>query len=225
MTDNRIKKVISSMSEKKYWDDNASFALPNVSQPYLLWSLTDIPQGTGDVSRIGDQAIMSSIQLNIRLQYGGGTLEPISSTLGAATVSVDARVVVFQWYDDTLPVAGDILQTITTTLAATQCPFDHDKKTKRKILCDKIVTLRRDVFGFGTTNAPASQPSETSTQYIKQFIDMKSKPVKKRTLYYQGGTTTGVNKIFCLVYSDIDVPVAGPQLFILSNSRCNFTDG
>jgi len=215
-----LKNKILNMQEKKYFD-SASTANPD-NNGHIV-SITDIPQGVTDITRVGDKLVVNSIELGYMLYKDPGTI--VDSEWSFLIMNV--RIIVFVWYDDTNPTVGNILQMGRTGADAWQnvlSPFEHDKKVKRKILYDKMHTV-----------APGMVYNPELVNYISQgranvmkriFIDLKSKNIAKRTINFEAGGTVGVNKIYVLILAENPSTVSGP---VKTNSvlytRVNFVDG
>lgn len=212
------------MAERKYHDVKSLYNIIPAGPDNLLWSLTEVPLGSNDTSRVGDQIMLNSIEVTMKLTYGLQFLEPFSSVTATNQCKTEVRVIIFQWKDDALPVKANIVQQTTSTMDSIMGPLDHDLKVKRKLLFDKVYSLDRDVIPISTTNV-VSQPHSNSMKIIKIFMDFKKKSMSRRRVYYQGGSLEGVNKVYALVIGNIlSNAITNSNLYVESWSRINYTD-
>lgn len=109
------------------------------------------------------------------------------------------RMMFFQWQQDDTPTAADILA--DTSSNPVLSPYRKDTSGHYKILYDKVHVL--DTYN--------------TVQKASGFI---SKSLKKK-IKYDGGTTTGQNKIYFLNVSD-SAAVAHPSYFL--TTQLNFKD-
>lgn len=122
----RIKKAIEKSKEGKYVDRKLVTAAA-LTTAGLVSKLSLIPQGTTDVTRIGDAVTLTGVELRV---------DGSSAAAGSADTSI-VRYVVFQWKadDTTAPIVGDILDLSVSTAPYT-APYNHDKKSQYKIIDD-----------------------------------------------------------------------------------------
>lgn len=120
----RIKKAIEKSKEQKYVDRKLATATA-LTTAGVVQKLSVIPQGTTDVTRIGDAVTLTGIELKVDGNVSGGVASSI------------VRYVVFQWKadDTTAPTVGDILELSVSTAPYT-ASYNHDKKSQYKIIDD-----------------------------------------------------------------------------------------
>lgn len=194
-----------AVAEKKYFD-SAFILTPQtafnngVPLEGSLCALTEVPQGVADTQRIGDKTTGTSIEIN----YITFPIIPGTPGVGAAykpNLIWILRCIIFIWKDDTTPTTDDITDISTIISAGISVPItplDHDRKVKRKILYDKIHTMVLDMQ-TGLFAGMCAVPVTT-----KRFaIPLHKIRGNLGTINYQGGSATGVNKIYMLLISNI----------------------
>lgn len=219
----RVLSIMRSTAEKKYHDTiikkdgTDGSAQAYVTSESLPISVCDISQGYSDVERVGDKLTITSLEIrhvcfpNLDIKQW----EPYTY-----------RITVFIWRDDTVPGLNDIYQnanfTGTTISLTTIWPYTHDAKVKRKILYDKSFTAIAELTGVGNI-----ANSEGGCQQLNVVIPMTKIKERLNTVNYQIGTTTGVNKVYVALTSNVSstiVPgVALPFRHFMS-VRVNFVD-
>jgi hypothetical protein len=198
----RILSVIGRMAEKKYFD--VSSAANNVTFNGTIASLSDVTQGTTDITRVGDKLTMNSVELKFFAVPGTATLYSV------------VRLVVFLWRDDTTPTVNDLMQAGAGTSMLPLSPLDHDDRAKRKILYDKYFTMTYDNYG-------ANQYGANAIKVFKTFMDLKKWNLRDRTVSYFAGGTAGFNKIW-IFYGSTNGTGANQPVSLSYYSRINFTD-
>lgn len=184
------------MAEKKYFDTSVAGVV--LTYGGYIVSVSSIPQGTTDGQRIGDRLIMNSIEMNYE----------VSAQINSGISYY--RIIVFIWKDDTAPGLTDILS-VDTQANNHMVQLNRDKKIKRILLYDKC----------GNINQPTWTPPAAVRRNL--FIDLRKKKQNDRTIFFQSGSTTGVNKIyFCLLSSNDGSGTTG--LNYTSLQRINFID-
>jgi len=96
-----VVRNINSRSETKYWDQTNSGSTDYAGQIGLV---NDIPQGTTDSTRIGDELYMKSINLTYNV------------SVATADVTNVMRVILFQWFDDSTATDASILAGVGSVL-------------------------------------------------------------------------------------------------------------
>lgn len=120
-----IKKVVRSISEKKYITFQATGSIDNATGVQL--SLLDIPQGDTDSTRDGDQLYLRSIYFKAELAVGDNTNF--------------VRCTVFQWFPTLtgIPALTDIYLAGHSLVLS---PINHDKRFNFRVLYDKVWNMR-----------------------------------------------------------------------------------
>jgi len=205
----RIIGIISRFAEQKYHDKIFNKLSADWSASGSVLNLTDVSQGTTDTTRVGDKIMLNSIELRW-LQY-------IDPALFPTAVDQFYRVIIFKWYDDTTPGAGDILSQVLPPPVGLISPYDHDRKVKRKVLYEKTYSC--------IWNWPLYQTHRTD-QYRKVFINLKSRSSRIKEVHYQAGGTIAVGHIYVLILSNIPLPFGAANAPLEWNmvSRINYTD-
>lgn len=216
------------MQEHKYRDFGSLIPRP-IRADGLVQCLTDIPQGTRDIERIGDKIVINSIELN----YWCASRPAIPDTN-----QVIMRFIVFIWNDDTSPSLANMLEGLTGNPPPgpnagpiippemiVMSPFDHDRKTKRKILWDH--TYHQTGGLLVTATLPLTLQSQGDIFFVKrQFLDLKKLPIAKRTINFEAGGTGGINKIWSITLSNIPTATSdanSPNMYHFH--RVNYVDG
>lgn len=212
------------MAEPKYldqetnWPDGSNLQINKVPR---VRDLSAVPQGTTDTDRIGDKLTVTSVEIRGRIYFDWATTPAIMNNY---VQSCRVRLVVFIWKDDTVPIASDIIQSIGYN-AGNVCsaPFNHDKKVKRKVICDKTWTVQNDGYAV-TLGGFQSVPGAGSQKAIREYCSFKHLPLSLRTINYQAGSTIGVNKVYAMLWADANEADAeiGPQCFMVI--RLNYKD-
>lgn len=177
-------KVFQSMAEHKY-HDKADLLTPNYSG--IITDISAIAQGQTDTTRVGDKVILLSLQFK-------GVVTVPNPDIGTEIQQI-IRVIYFIYKDDTTPVVGTIMES-TGDPNAINSPFIHDRQVKRKVLYDKCFTVK----SLGTIAGGYTALSKPIA--VSAYIPLTKLKNKLNTIHYEGGGTTGVNKIWMLVISD-----------------------
>lgn len=125
----KVKRVISTVAEKKYWAFHNS---QTVGSAGFLLHLSNIAQGDTDVTRDGDSLYVKSIQLNM--------------VFALADTYNQCRVIVFQWHPlaDLATATPLLSEILVDTATPTISPFAHDTRNSYRILADRMVILDAD---------------------------------------------------------------------------------
>ena len=206
----KLRQALSSIAEHKYFENGVTLgptAGAQLNSTGSLLLITDVAQGAGQTNRIGDKATGTSLEMKYELIFPGlATTNPINT----------ARIIVFIWKDDTVPAVVDILEDPTYPSLS---PFNHDKKVKRKILYDKTINQYGLYSAVATQSfADSQRPNVTYSVYIPL-----GKLKRYCNIYYQSGTTVGVNNIYCLAIADNN-GAANTTWSFQSYTRYNFID-
>lgn len=177
-------KVVMKLSETKYHD--RQFALGADFNGAVI-DLSSIGQGDTDVTRDGDKIL--PVTLEVGFNVVGETYSGI------------VRLIIFRWIKDSIPVPGDIMDSLGGSYA-TISPYQHDLRKNFQVLKDKTYTVSNN----GGTEL-------RSDQYILKMA-------KKTIEYYQGGVTAK-NKIYALMVGDRALATS-PGMFLMT--RLNYKD-
>jgi len=182
----KIKRVVSNMSETKYYDTGSSgqTITYTVSGAQVI-ELSDLGQGSTDLLRVGDQVYGKS--LVFRYHVVPNATAPTTQLL---------RLIFFQWHPDTTVLNPDsavdnIVQTNTSgTPYVTEAPLNYDQSKGSNFRLLKDVRFALD------TNHP-----KVGTVRLSKF---------KRNMQYKAANTTGMDQLFVLALSNIQTN--GPTL-------------
>lgn len=184
------KRIQMHLGEKKYWMVETGGYI-NISNAGSVVSLSDVPNNLTDLGRDGDQLTIRSLEVNYTM-YGSGAAPSCM------------RLIIFQWFLDTVPTIGDILLRISGSAEYVNAPYNHDKRYQFNILHDRRVGFNADGVTDKTHNFRG---------YILKF--------SRDRIQYQGTSTTGTNKIYYLTVSD-DGLTPFPTISFMS--KLNFSD-
>lgn len=184
-----VEDVVYELAETKYWDrfgQQVPTIFP-VTYNGLILNLSDIPQNVTVKSRTGDRLRIFKILVNVSFRL------PAITEGYIPTDEYIYRVILFVWKDDTVPVVTDILD------------FDDGVNTDSSVLSfyrmDKIV--KRDILFDETFNASYALALISGSPIINGVYDTcQTIRIEDNSLidvYYESGTTTGVNKIYMLL--------------------------
>lgn len=180
------KGVITNTAE---WKHHSATTTGTVSTSFGIVDVSAVPQGDSDLSRDGDQLTLQNMQMIHNWSNGDDNNR--------------VRLVVFQWFPNTVPVVGDILD--TTIGFVPDYPIKSDARDSFKILFDTTTTLNAAYTG-GTVFSPTRKTT---------LRNMKKK------MQFANATTIGSNKIYTAWMSDSSVaPHPGIQVY----TRLNFID-
>lgn len=217
-----IKNAVRRYAEQKYTDgcigqQSDPVGVSITSGGYFSNMTVTISQGNGDShNRIGDKICVNSIEIRGRID------NIISNTLLAYDVGT-VRMVVFKWYTDSTPTLFDLFDTQAYNGAvnaqyAPHYPYNHDKKSYRKILYDELYTCTQSAFYTG--QEVTFMANDNSRQCFNIFIDLKKYSERVRMVHYQAGTTTAIGAFYAFFISE--VPSRGCQALMWF--RMNYTD-
>lgn len=214
----RLKQALYALAEHKFFDTVSEYptavvpTTTGVTTDGKMFCITDVMNGSTDVTRIGDKCTGTSLQIRFNI-------DPPLVDDQAQTIMW--RVVVFIWKDDTDPIIGDILLTTASRPITPPLAFlNHDKKIKRKILYDKTFS---SVSSWDNTENTITG-SENGNIYRDVFIPLKGQKNRLNIINYQAGGTTGVNKIWVLLVNNVTPADIAKTWQITIGTRYNFID-
>jgi len=179
VTRQEVQRLIQRNTELKY--QNSITANTGLSTTATMYQITNIAQGTTDVTRVGDR-------LKLVKSYMRGVVY-------CGDVSNIVRFIIFQWFPNSTPVAVDILLPGSSGAYDWTSQYNHDLRQEFKVLYDKTWTL----VGNGSA---ATAPYTSAYQACFQAT---LKP-RHTELQYSGGGTTGTNQIWWMALSDSSAP-------------------
>lgn len=165
-----VRRVMSAEQEHKYY---LAFNTVTPSTVGTTYSLSDIPQGTSDVQRVGDKVSLGSLRLNYTLKRNTSSIQDTTSV----------RIFIFQWADSDSGGAPAAIELYQAPLYPMTTTLRHDPLRAKtlQVLYDKVITIDAD------------DPSSVNGIVLK---------MRKRTLQYDTGGPTGTNKVFMNVICD-----------------------
>lgn len=189
-----IKRVITKQSEKKYI---ANVNTASVGTAGFVYDLTTASQGISDSARIGDQSTIRSINVRYQVNNSTGT--------GSDSFNV-IRVMIVQWYPDTVPTLSDVMLLTSSGYLNVHSPYNHDKRFMFKVLHDRTLTVSANGYNIDYTKISGN------VMITNGF---------RRKLQVQGGSTVGNNKIYVVSVADSSVSPDPTLGFV---SKINFSD-
>lgn len=182
------------MAEKKYFDVSAAIGGVAVDYAGLVDDLSVPAQGSTVKTRIGDKITVTSLQLKCWF-----------TTIGVSNV---VRIIVFKWFDNTVPTVAQILETVGDERAPIS-PLNHDDKVRRKIFLDTTFTI--------------VDQQDTEIRYYNAFIDLRKRGERISAVHFDAGATTGLG-IFYVLFVSNEATGSGGEPLIRYYIRTNFTD-
>lgn len=193
----QVVRLTRGMMEKKFLDSIGNFnsssgalAITNTSK---IISLTDVEQGITDSQRIGDKTKGTSLEFRIV------SFSPELSSVSTKEWMI--RCTIFVWKDDSIPVANTDLygNSGSSGVAANQpsiWPYNHDKKVKRHVLEDFTFVQ------FLDANSDTFEGCENPYYTCQKIIPLTRLKQRLNEISFQAATTTGYNKIWCMLTSN-----------------------
>lgn len=179
------KKVVYKQAENKYFDTLTGVSYTDVG---IMIDLSLVPQGDTDITRDGDQLYATSLQIRGYLTVADNTNV--------------ARVIVFRWKCDSVPLNDNILDTTYKgSVNYVNSGYHHDGRSDFVVLSDKTYNMQ-----LGTNRSQMRY-------YLNKKLNHK--------INYNAGTTAGRNKIYMFVISD-SAAIAHPTINTIT--RLNFRD-
>jgi hypothetical protein len=116
--------------------------------------ISQIPQGVTDSERVGDEAILTSIEFRLGIKV-------------STTTPVFLRVICFQWHPTSVPSYASILLDQHNTSFAPLTQYQHDTKQMYTILSDDLVSL-------STVWTPVQQVYRVITRGFRKTIQYQA---------------------------------------------------
>lgn len=180
--------ILKKRIEKKYHEIYLGFNVTTMVRiaTATFFSLSDIPQGQNDTSRIGDKVWMNALWIKGEINFLVPIMAYPNNTAPthwlANPTPFLVRIIIIQWFDNDQYNAPTINKFLQTSDPNNTNLWDHDESAQYWVLHDKTYTW-----------CQASHPAVP--------IDMIIKPVKKKIDFMQG-TAAGLNKIFLACLCD-----------------------
>jgi hypothetical protein len=168
--------AIKRSVERKYFDSNQAAALTTAG---VMIDLSDIPQGSSDFTRVGDEVQWVDLQVSGILNTAAdGETTPIP---------VYTRVIVFQYMPSTaasFPIIAELLQ-LSSGLAVF-APQQWDQRTNYHILSDRTW--------------PISNVGDNAANFFRFVIRQSGRG--RRKVRFNSGSINGEQHLFALLVSD-----------------------
>lgn len=170
-----VRRVIEKTIEKKYLHNKSNSSVS--SSGYALWP-DIVPQGTTDITRVGDQVTIRSLRFKIMC------------TVNVTSAINWVRCLIFQYFPafdsssitaTTYPLNNILLDAVTYPYLS---PYSHDNRYNFRILYDKTRLL-------DTVNVP-----------VVMFKGIIKKFARRKIQYYSASSTNCVNGLTVLLISD-----------------------
>lgn len=193
----KLKKdvaLLKGSNERKHFDENLSFGgFTTTSQQNLL---NDVPQGTSDITRIGDQIVCTYLESNFTLS-------------GSFDDTVVVRIV-YIWDKQNVITTSALMMQSTGGSDDINAFFDWDKRRMFTVLSDKSYTLTPQNLIDGSVTA-INYPRELQ---IKDRINLR----RKKVSYENASNTPNVGALRIIIWSNSGS--SGPQL--VGKTRLHF---
>lgn len=183
-----VKKIIEKIGELKYKNINAAQTI--AVQIPTITHMTNIPQGTTDNDRIGDELRLEKSYLRL--------------FCGSQSPRNTLRVLFFQWIPDNTnpPTSADILLVGSSGTQDYTSQYNHDKRHLFKIIFDQTYTL------VGDGQAATSPNQDSSVQFHQYTLDF----TRPKVQYDAASTTVGSNQLYIMYMGDQN-GAAAPFMF------------
>lgn len=193
----QVKQIALADVERKYCLD-VEQNLSATTAPAFYDVTSTITQGNTDSLRIGNSVTMKQMKFRFFADAKAGTLSDAYNRV---------RVFVFQWHMDSIspPSQGSPTRAvldITGGFPYMTGPFNYDNRDKYTILYDKTVQLA-PIWSFNSSGTVVSSHAQ-SAGYVSPMININLKKARK-TLHYDGISSTGTNHIYVGIASDSSV--------------------
>jgi len=188
----QVKRIINVNRELKYLAINSAGAFNVTTTPQIDGSFFDIPQGTTDVTRVGDRINWCG-KVRFRLQ--------VFNALGVSADNYNTqRWILVQYHPASTsaptPVVTDILLTGPSGAVDVHSQYNHDKRQDYKVLFDRTFTTVGSFNYAITADAPGTAVTH---RYMSYNISLKK---ARKQVQYQGGGLQATNRLFWIYMSD-----------------------
>jgi len=172
VTKKQVEQMIRGEQEIKFLDVVNSIS---ISYGGTVVSLSDLGQGSTNITRIGNKITPRSLQWRM--------------TLTCADSYNIVRFIVFRWnqrFSLDPPDTSDILQLVNSTNAV-NAPYTFDERAAFKIIHDETITMVLS--------------TSRNTFYVQGDLRLKQKEID----YFGSSTTDVMNGYYCMFISDSSV--------------------
>lgn len=182
-------------------------------------ALTTISQGQTSTTRIGTKVLGTSLEVMFSIA---------PSTVASPTATtIECRIVIFIWKDDTVPtqltVYDPIIATVGNAGNIPHVPFNSDWRAKRKILySENFVSNWQFQLVGGVVQGNVATPG--LDMHRKLVIPLTKLKNRLNSIEFQPGMSTiGVNHIYMIMTSS-DAPSAQNGRIMHMMTRYNYID-
>lgn len=188
-----VKDVLSGIQEvKNYTGGQPAVAIAATG---TVLSMTPIPQGDGEGQRSGEQIVLKSCHVNMKVMVGA------QGVIASADEWDALRVLVFRWHEDDSvnpPTLAKLLKLGPACTDYTVAPHNLDYKHQYSMMMDKVF----DVFNSPVWNGSALLWENGPFSVVsKNGMNLTSR-MGNRHVNYVGNATTGSGMIYVLAVSD-----------------------
>ncbi len=193
-----MERLRSKMGELKTvtQSDTAYSTYVQAGSPLIL-DHTAIAQGVTKHTRVGD--VIYPVKVNLKLRFKGPT-----AAISTYSATCRVRVISFQWYDTGTPTPLNLLRMVKDDGVTglndqweTEARYEPNFTGMRAILSDKTYDIIPEWYH--------ASPMQGHWGFVNQVIKPKVIAVK----YDNPASTDGRNKLYTVVFTNIDVATAG----------------
>ena len=112
-----LQNFVLNLNEKKFYDEFVT--VTDANKDGAMFCLTDIPQGSSVITRVGDKVVMRNLIVRGRIFYDW-TDTTHRTSYGP---EVRVRILIFIWKDDTDPDVGDLVDSPVSFFTIDACSF------------------------------------------------------------------------------------------------------
>lgn len=196
-----VKRLIGEEVELKYHSKVLYSGVVPSNGAGTNSSICDVAQGQTDTTRVGDALTLKSLEFRYTVRCAGVTPDFFNFV----------RVIVFQWNQNTVPTAPDIMDQVITT--DYESFYNHDNRSIYKIMYDRTHFLS----GAGPAGVVNPQTSNFAHGVVKFMYRFPRKRVN-----FIAATTTPIHGLYMIALSD---STASPQPTLVMNSKITYSDG
>ncbi len=212
-TSNAMERLRSKMGELKFYSNSSTDYTLRTNYDLGLGanihSLSDVATGTTTYERVGNVIYPKKLQLSFALRA-----PDLTAFTGIVGRVPRIRIIILQWYDSVPPVAATLLKMVDQTTGTpalhgqwiTEARYHPASTGERAILYDRTFSswaaLHGTVQNEGFANAQANK-----------FLRITVKPKVIAVKYDSTGSTTGRNKFYAIVYSNVPTATPGHSIY------------
>lgn len=198
----QVKTIVSRKFEPKAFQAQAAPAA--ISTTAQIVHLSPIAQGNSNITRVGNMVELKSIESRIHL---------ITNAASFALMDIFnfVRVIVFQWKDNVVPVATDLLLNGSSGVVDVGSLYNHDNRNQFKIVSDNLMRIMGDGVNGSTSKL-------IDARHNMSF----GKGILSKLEWVGNSVTNGYNQLYILLVSDSS---ATPHPLVYITFKLIFKDG